>query len=253
MGARTVGAWMRLNSTTAPNSSIIEWGASSNGARWGAWHDAATDHLRLIAFGGTSNGGPDISDGEWHHIAIGVDANETVGDARLWIDGILHPVTGGATLTRAINTSGANNVRIGDTISPGESPFGGLIDEVAAWSTLKSVEEIAVIHGLGHFEGRELNDPFIDEVLTAFTTMDSAATADGSWSFALASELGTSGSDPIGTIGGSAGVDAFIVLDATGNGVQFAAAVPEPASVAIWSLLGLGLAGIGYFRTRSRK
>lgn len=31
------------------------------------------------------------------------------------------------------------------------------------------------------------------------------------------------------------------------------AAVPEPASVAIWSLLGLGLAGFGYYRVRRKK
>ncbi len=34
--------------------------------------------------------------------------------------------------------------------------------------------------------------------------------------------------------------------------VQFAA-VPEPTSVAIWSLLGLGLAGYGYYRHRRKK
>ena len=32
-----------------------------------------------------------------------------------------------------------------------------------------------------------------------------------------------------------------------------AAAVPEPASVAIWSLLGLGLTGFGYYRVRGKK
>ncbi len=30
-------------------------------------------------------------------------------------------------------------------------------------------------------------------------------------------------------------------------------AVPEPASITIWSLLGLGLAGFGYFRIRRKK
>mgnify|MGYP002623760887 CR=1 FL=1 len=32
-----------------------------------------------------------------------------------------------------------------------------------------------------------------------------------------------------------------------------AAPVPEPASIAIWSLLGLGLAGFGYYRVRRKK
>ena len=38
------------------------------------------------------------------------------------------------------------------------------------------------------------------------------------------------------------------------NEVQFfQAVIPEPASVAIWSLIGLGLAGFGYFRMRRKK
>lgn len=32
----------------------------------------------------------------------------------------------------------------------------------------------------------------------------------------------------------------------------FAEVVPEPASIAIWSLIGLGLAGFGYYRTRRK-
>lgn len=35
--------------------------------------------------------------------------------------------------------------------------------------------------------------------------------------------------------------------------VGAAAAVPEPASIAIWSILGLGLAGFGYYRERRKK
>ena len=31
------------------------------------------------------------------------------------------------------------------------------------------------------------------------------------------------------------------------------AAVPEPASIAIWSLIGLCFAGFGYYRTRRKK
>ena len=30
-------------------------------------------------------------------------------------------------------------------------------------------------------------------------------------------------------------------------------AIPEPASLAIWSLVGLSLAGFGYYRTRRKK
>ena len=51
----------------------------------------------------------------------------------------------------------------------------------------------------------------------------------------------------IDNLGNAAHIDA-VVIDVT-----LPAAVPEPASVAIWSLLGLGLTGFGVYRARRKK
>ncbi len=50
-----------------------------------------------------------------------------------------------------------------------------------------------------------------------------------------------------GTAGSASGNTAIFAVSGT------AAAVPEPAPIAIWSLIGLGLAGFGYYRTRRKK
>ena len=42
----------------------------------------------------------------------------------------------------------------------------------------------------------------------------------------------------------------YTEIDALGSS---SAAVPEPASVAIWSMIGLGLAGFGVYRARRKK
>ena len=47
--------------------------------------------------------------------------------------------------------------------------------------------------------------------------------------------------------------DALSAAEVQQNFQASLAAVPEPASIAIWSLIGLGLAGFGYYRTRRKK
>ena len=47
--------------------------------------------------------------------------------------------------------------------------------------------------------------------------------------------------------------DRFAILFSTPNGGVITAAVPEPTSVAIWSLIGLAFVGFGYLRVRNSK
>jgi len=66
---------------------------------------------------------------------------------------------------------------------------------------------------------------------------------DTSESYTLTLEAG-----PSAVSGNNTGLDALTL-----NGLVADAVVPEPASIAIWSLIGLGLAGFGYYRTRRKK
>jgi len=196
--------------------------------------------LRLIVSSGSVQGGPDVTDETWHHIAIGVAASSTAGDAQLWVDGILQ--SHGASAT-AINTGSGNTVRIGAEYN-GSSPFfDGQIDDAAVWSKLATNEEMALVHALGRYSGVALDDSSIDSVLAAFGATSSATAGGDLWAYKTAAELGAGST--IGTSGGTAGVDAYVVLDGFGNGMQI---VPEPSSL-VFAALGL-LGPLGWRRRR---
>ena len=239
--ARTSAAWIKSNETVTGNMGVMAWGVSFAGSRWDMWVDDSPDQLRLVVDGGSVQGGPDVTDETWHHIAIGVAGSATVGGAQLWVDGILQSHGGG---TRAINTGDGIDVRIGSDLDA-NPVFTGQIDDAAVWSKLTTDQEMALIHALGRYSGVALDDSSIDDVLAAFGATTSANAGGDLWAYKTAAELSNPGTT-IGISGGTAGVDAFVVLDTSGNGMQI---IPEPATM---SLLAIGGLGVLLKRRRSR-
>ncbi|MCC6681476.1 MAG: PEP-CTERM sorting domain-containing protein [Phycisphaeraceae bacterium] len=118
----------------------------------------------------------------------------------------------------------------------------GYLDEVGIWvAEARTEEEIAVIHGLSYFAQVELNDTAMDDVLAVFNAASGSALAGGyTWGYVTGLASTTKGE-----IGGStAGGDAWIALDASGNGVQI---IPEPASMMLLA------AGVSMVLSRRRK
>ena len=171
-----------------------------------------------------ATGTTDIFDDTWHHVVM-VYASGT-GTAYVYIDGQQDAAASnldiGATLA-------FNNGRVGAHQSDLKLNIGGLMDDLGIWSEALTPQQIALVHGLGYFTGLSLADEGINAVLEAFNTQGQAEAGGVQWAYAS----GLTG--PIGTIGGSIdGYNAFIVLDANGNGVQV---VPEPTG----ALLGAGM------------
>ncbi len=92
--------------------------------------------------GGTGEGpvgGPDVTDGEFHHI---VAISENGVSTRYWVDGEVFGLTGAPTLQRP----GTNRrVRIGDNPSTNNREWEGFIDDVAIWDRPLTEEEILSI------------------------------------------------------------------------------------------------------------
>ncbi len=120
--------------------------------------------------------------------------------------------------------------------------FVGYLDEIGVWvAQARTEEEIALIHGLSYFAQVELNDTAMDDVLAVFNAANGSALAGGyTWGYVTGLASTTKGQIG-GTVGGG---DAWIALDANGNGVQL---IPEPASVMLLA------AGVSMVLSRRRK
>ncbi|MCC6681477.1 MAG: PEP-CTERM sorting domain-containing protein [Phycisphaeraceae bacterium] len=96
--------------------------------------------------------------------------------------------------------------------------FDGYLDDAGIWSgRALSAQEVAVMHGLAKHVGVGLNVYSLDNVLARYNAASGSTGAGGyQWSYATGLPSST-----VGETGGSAaGLDAWIVLDAAGNGVQ---------------------------------
>jgi len=204
--------------TTALLVSIGEAGTAGNPAK-------------VIVFDGvtTSKTSQIIAPGNWYHVAYTRDG----GDLAVYVNGI-EVLTG----TTTAGDSAISEMLLGRYATQDGRDWDGLLDDLGLWSSTRSDQDIALIHGLGLFAGVALNDTAIDDVLAVFNAASGSANAGGyEWSYATGL-----GSSTVGATGGSAaGLDAFIVLDGSGNGVQITALVPEPASLGLLTLATLAL------------
>jgi hypothetical protein len=159
--ARTVCAWIKSELTNQPAANgahIVSWGGGSGGGITGGRYTVKLNpnssgsdagKLRLEVQGGGINGTKDLRDGKWHHIAIVNTNNSTVGNATLYLDGAVEPITTSSGTTTAINTvvntTGVDWVRIGGGNWDGSRGFNGAIDDVRIYDTALTLTDIQVI------------------------------------------------------------------------------------------------------------
>lgn len=153
--SRTVSAWIK----TTSNGPIMAWGGSGNGTRWifriqepnGSF---VTGAPRVEVQGGYLIGSTPVNDGQWHHVAAVLpDGATNVTNVRLYVNGLRETVS--ASQSMAINTSGAQNVWIGNDMQ--SRWFNGDLDEVRIESGARSdagIAELASdgtsVHALWH-------------------------------------------------------------------------------------------------------
>jgi len=185
-------------------------------------------------------------DGSWHQHTIVKSGNSF----QYYLDG----VPGASDTFTGTFSSGTVPFFIGGD-DDGERP-GGRYDEVGFFNEALSAGKAAAMYNFSDTSqplGYNLQQ--IDSIFGVFDgEQDSFETDDGLiWQLATAQELNNAGLGggnlgEIVTDGESFGV----LLDST-SGVIGALAIPEPASIAIWSLIGVALVGFGWYHTRMKK
>ena len=140
--SRTCAAWIK---TTQISGEILSWGEGIPGGKW-IVRVNETGSLRAEVDSGYVYGTAPINDGNWHHVAVVLenDGAPNISNARLYIDG--QQDTPADVLGRAVNTSIAQDVRIG-AFYAGPRYFRGFIDDVRIYSRVLSADEIAVMAG----------------------------------------------------------------------------------------------------------
>ena len=248
-GDFTVATWVKADVVPASNIYVTRnrllcgFAIVQNSA--GIWSVIAQDGVHSWTTGAVKINGPAIVADQWIHIAMTFDSTSFdsgtgiyTGDAAMYANGILVG-TKALTYRPRSNSDPANNDRFGIGYD-GEPTtyFNGAIDDFGVWNAAIDAKGIATLHAGGFFEGQDLYSA-PDLLRQRFNAQMDAEINGHIWSYTTGL-----GDGPVGTIGGSiAGGDAFVILDAFGNGM----AIPEPATIAI-----LALGALVTFRRNSR-
>ena len=155
-GARTYSFWFNSNLAQEGNATFI--GAGTNGA--GQRFDvkvAGGDQLRVEVEGnGMSYPDTDIAtgttgnwlDGNWHHIAVTLPEDGVLGDALLYLDGVLF-ADDGTSQSATVNTAN-ENLYFGDSHNLAtDRNFAGNLDDVQLYLTALDASDIATLYNSG--------------------------------------------------------------------------------------------------------
>lgn len=160
----TLAAWIRLESVTAGNKTIVSKGSGASSHRWTLM---VKDNLLEIRLGTTTVTGPTaLSADVWYHVAAVYDGTQI----QLYLNGAAEGSPGART---GVVPTGSEPVRVGarGTTAPAEH-YDGLLDEIGVWSRALTLSELNCVYsaGLGGlmFQGALLLD---------------AQTFSGGWSF----------------------------------------------------------------------
>jgi hypothetical protein len=138
--AITVMAWIKTEATES--GTIIGWGSvAPDGGRFG--FRVNDNRIRCEFTGGNVQGTAMLNDGNWHHVAVTVNAGATISypAVTLWVDGQDDTLPSTDETTIAILAD--FDTRIGGRPTAEDRWFGGSIDELSLYNRVLSAEEIA--------------------------------------------------------------------------------------------------------------
>jgi len=231
--------WVNVASSnsTDPGGDVVLGTRAGSG---GSWHKIDTGggvFSGITSWAGISGNDYNLNDDTWHHLGYVGDSTSV----RFYIDGVL---IGSDATTPTPTFNGRFEMG-------GSSQFSedmtGLMSDVAIWEEALTADELTALFEISDSDGLLYDAGEFDQLKQIHDAGAGMVEIDGlEWEF-VGSGLAP-GLTPDGNGGFTLGLDSTI-----GSGLQTVSAIPEPNSVALWSLIGLGLTGFAVFRARRKK
>ena len=138
--AFSITAWVRTTNTAIEQ--LVHWGADVNGER--VEFRINSNRLRISHGNGNVQGNTDLTDGQWHHVAVTVVDNATAssGDVLFYVDGQDDTMESTDPDSWNITPNPTLDLTIGWRPTQQDRPFIGTIDEVQIYDKALTPEEV---------------------------------------------------------------------------------------------------------------
>lgn len=234
-GSTSISAWFKVGAFDKNWQALV---AKGEGSSWRVARRGGSDKLAYAGgIGDTPDAGPDINDGQWHHVVAVTDSEGTEFGGAIYIDGELAATTEGVPALAA----NGQRVMIGENPDARNRYWNGEIDDVAIWNRVLSPSEIASITTGDPIGGRSVAPPLVTDGLVALWNFDNGDFADSVGSFHGEAD----GTDPIQFIPGADGFGQALTLDGVDQNVVIIGGEPDDlafeggsTSVAAWFRVG---------------
>jgi len=220
--AGSMSAWVKSDTNSGERGALCAGASGGGSSQYFSFMNNSSGSIRVDLDDGSFRRdvlSPGTTVGQWYHVATTWAGSGTM---RLYINGVQVDTQSGLPASVSMTFNGLlGTERISQRF------WDGCIDDAGIWDSEITAREVAAIHGLGKFQGLQLNDSDITTIVNFNTLGQSITIGAVTWEYVS----GLAGST--GTTGGSiAGEDAFIVLDSgTGRGVQYATGPASPPTV----------------------
>ncbi len=135
---RTFEAWINPDTTSTGSNAILDYGANQVGSRNTFLYEAASSRVGFISGGTNANmfsTNNVITAGQWNHVAFVLNN----GTGYFYVNGT---AAGTGNLSTVNTPTGNATLTIGQRVSGGSIPFGGIIDEVRIWNVARTQADI---------------------------------------------------------------------------------------------------------------
>ena len=230
----STSAWVNFDNFAGKHSYLgnLGWALRNQG------NGTGTPHITTFGVKDYFGNAGELSTGTWHHVVTVLDSNN---DLTFYVDGAF----AGTDAHNAPASGNSTSFAIGSR-QPGNGfeSMVGSADDIGVFSTSLTATEVAAIYNLAITSELEYDLGESNTLLEAFDNGASLVEIDGVF-WSAATGLGGAEGAVV-----AQGDGTFAINLGNGNGFQ-SIAIPEPASIALWSLMGI--AGIGYYMNRLRR